>query len=106
MIVTIKEGDTYPPLRAYLHQSDGKPIRVTGGVVKLLMRDKDNVLTINKPVEIIDPEKGYVRYDWLTADTKTAGEYQAEFEITFQNGVKLSVPNDGYFTVNITKQIG
>lgn len=106
MIITIKQGDTFPTLRAYLQQADSKPIRLNGCSVRFIMIDKDGTNIIDSLADVMNEDEGYVRYNWATVDTKDPGEYKAEFEITFQNGAILSVPNDGYFTINIVKQIG
>ena len=41
-IVTIKQSDTYPPLRAYLQMANGKPIRLAGATVKLIAPDSND----------------------------------------------------------------
>ncbi len=105
-IVTIKQSDTYPPLRAYLQMANGKPIRLAGATVKLIALDSNDNKKINKQVEIKDANKGYVEYKWDKKDTQEPGELRAEFEITQQDGSIVTVPNDGYFIINITKQLG
>lgn len=106
MIITIKQGDTYPPLRAYLHMANGSPIRLAGANVKLIVKDeKDNEKT-NKSVNIVNEDKGYIEYKWETTDTSIPGEYRGEFEVTLQNGAIVTVPNDGYFVINIVKELG
>lgn len=106
MIVTIKKGDTYPPLRAYLQMRTGTPIRIEGATVRLVLKDEEDNIVLNKIVTIEDFNSGYVSYRWLPADTAVAGEYRGEFEITWLDGSILTVPNDGYFTLNIVKDLG
>lgn len=106
MIVTIKQGDTYPYLKAYLHMANGRPIRLSGASVKLIVKDNKDVVKINKSAVILDEEKAYVEYRWVKADTDIQGVYTGEFEVTLQNGAIVSVPNDGYFTINIVKELG
>ena len=105
-MITIKQGDTYPPLRAYLQMVTGKAIRLSGASVKLIALDEKGTSKINKAVTIVDEEKGYVEYKWVTADTSLPGEYKAEFEVTQQDGSIVTVPNDGYFTINISNELG
>ena len=105
-MITIKQGDTYPPLRAYLQMVTGKAIRLNGATVKLIVRDPLSIPKINKPVDIIDADNGYVEYRWETADTNQYGEFRGEFEITQQDGSIVTVPNDGYFTINISDELG
>jgi hypothetical protein len=106
MIITIKRGDTYPPLRAYLQMSTGTPIRIEGATVRLVLTDKTDTEVLNKIVDIEDADKGYVSYKWLPDDTATAGEFKGEFEITWMDESIVTVPNDGYFTLNIVKDLG
>ena len=106
MIYTIKEGDTFPPLRAYLQNADGSPIRIAGATVLFKVTDKNNNIVINTPVNVVDEEHGYVRYDWNLGEPLSVGVYTAEFEITFQNGTIVSVPSDGYIIINVVKQVG
>lgn len=106
MIITIKQGDTYPPLRAYLHMANGKPIRLSGASVRIVVKDDNDNIKISKTANIINEDKGYVEYRWIKADTAIPGEYRGEFEATLQNGAIISVPNDGYFVINIVKELG
>ena len=106
MIVTIKQGDTYHFLRAYLHMATGKAIRLSGANVRLVVKDDKDVIKISKSANIVDEETGYVEYRWAATDTSTPGTYIGEFEVTLQNGSIVSVPNDGYFTINIVKELG
>lgn len=105
-IVTIRQGDTYPPLRAYLQMASGKAIRLAGATVKLIALDSNDNIKIERQVEIKDANKGYVEYKWDKEDTQEPGELRAEFEVTQQDGSIVTVPNDGYFIINITKQLG
>ena len=49
---------------------------------------------------------GEVTYSWGTADTATAGDYLAEVEVTWNDGKRETFPNDGYWDVTITGDIG
>ena len=92
MIITIKQGDTYPPLRAYLHMANGAPIRLAGSTVKLVTKDEEDNIKINKPANIVNESKGCVEYKWAKTDTSIPGEYRGEFEVTLQNGAIVTVP--------------
>lgn len=105
-MITIKQGDTYPPLRAYLQMVTGKPIRLADATVRLIVKDANNVNRIDRSVSIVDEEKGYIEYRWRITDTNVPGIYKGEFEVTQQDGSIVTVPNDGYFTVNITNELG
>lgn len=105
MIITIKQGDTYPPLRAYLHMANGTPIRLAGSTVRLIVKDEKDNIKISKSANIINEDKGYIEYKWAKTDTSIPGEYRGEFEVTLQNGAIVTVPNDGYFIINIVKEL-
>jgi len=106
MIIAIKQGDTYPPLQAYLQMRDGTPIRIEGATVKLILKNESDIVVLNKAVTIEDFDTSYVVYNWVAEDTATEGVFKGEFEITWMEGTILTVPNDGYFTINIVKQLG
>lgn len=106
MIVTIKQNDTYPDLRARLQMRTGKTIRIEGAEIRLILMDENDNIHLNKMCTIENAIEGYVSYRWLPQDTATAGEYRAEFEVKWANGSIVTVPNDGYFTVNIVKELG
>lgn len=104
--ITLKRGDRNPSLEATLQQATGAPIPLHGVTqVKFLMKD-ENTLKIDSPVTIIDAARGLVKYDWAAEDTDTVGNYQAEFEITFSDGKKMTVPNNGYIVVVILEDLG
>lgn len=54
---------------------------------------------------ITDAANGKVRYYWQAGNTADYGDYKAEFEITFPDGSKQTIPNDGYLTISIIKEI-
>src|SRR5690625_4740426 len=103
--ITLKRYDRTPALEAVLQQATGAPINLQNATVKFLMKDQDG-LKIDSPVTIIDVSRGMVKYDWAEDDTDEVGDYQAEFEITFSNGRKMTVPNDDYIVVVILEDLG
>ncbi|HZK00056.1 MAG TPA: hypothetical protein VFC79_08615 [Tissierellaceae bacterium] len=105
-IITIKQNDTYPPLRAYLQMRTGVPIRIEGATVRLILKDADGATHLNEIVDIDDFNEGAISYKWLPANTSTAGEFRGEFEITWLDGSIVTVPNDEYFILNIVKDLG
>jgi len=106
MIKTIKQGDTYPPLKALLQMDNGEGIKILGATVNLIIVDENDVELLNKSVTIIDGTTGEVEYKWLPSDTATVGEFRGEFEITWTDGSIVTVPNDSYFIINIVKELG
>jgi hypothetical protein len=41
---------------------------------------------------IVDAETGAVRYSWASINTDTAGVFLGEFQVTYTNGDKMTVP--------------
>lgn len=93
----LKTGNLEPPLAAVLRLADGQPIDLSGATVRLLMRLASGASSAKVDAEciVVDAEAGHVQYSWVSADTDTAGLFDAEFEVTLPGGRKLSVPNDG-----------
>lgn len=100
MTITIKQNDTVPALEAQLVNADGTAIDLTLCSVWLHMGNKINAVS-----EITDAIKGWVKYAWQTGDTDTVGLYKAEFEIKYPDGAIQTVPNDGYFLIQIVNEL-
>jgi hypothetical protein len=45
-----------------------------------------------------------MRYDWQVGDTDTVGIFEGEFEVTFPDASIKTYPNEGYITINVTKE--
>lgn len=103
----LKTGDTQPSIRRKLiSKTDGTPIDLTLATVKFLMMDSDGNVKVNAAAVIEDALGGVVRYDWVAADTTTAGTFDAEFQISFPSGGIFTMPSDGYIVVEITEELG
>jgi BppU N-terminal domain len=103
----LKQGDRLPALSATLQTLAGVAVNLTGGTVRFLMRAKrGDPLKVDAAAVIVDAAAGTVRYDWGATDSDTVGVYQGEFEYSDAGGKKETFPNDGYFTVVITDDIG
>ena len=98
----IKRGDRGPSLAATMQDPDGIAIDLTAAsAVKFKMGT-----AVDAEAVIVDADAGTVRYDWDEGDTNVAGTFNAEFEIEWADGRKQTVPNDGYFTVAIGRDLG
>lgn len=115
----LKEEDSAPNLQAeLLEESTGGTLTIsgstqtenpdlTGATVVFNMVDSDGSLVINRAsVTITDAASGEVEYDWSSSDTSTAGDYEGEFEVTFDDGEVVSYPNDKNFGITITEDLG
>jgi Rib/alpha/Esp surface antigen-like repeat protein len=102
----IKQNDTRPYLDAQLANTDGTPIDLTGCTVRFFMvSTSGGQPKINAQCAITDAVNGKVRYYWQAGDTESFGDYKAEFEITFPDGSKQTVPNDGYLIISVVREI-
>jgi hypothetical protein len=106
----LKKGDRRPPCVALATDGAGTAIDLTGCTAKFFMRLRDSSGTpkVNgAAATVVAPQtQGKVQYDWAAADVDTAGIYEAEFEATFADGRKLSIPNDGFIIVTVLGDLG
>ena len=103
----IKEGDTSPAIEFALTPTD---ILLTGASVVFSMWDRRGTIKVNRQAATITDDGSAtdtptVQYDWASADTDTAGTYYAEFEITYADTTVETFPNNGFITIQITKDI-
>jgi hypothetical protein len=104
--MTIKQNDTYPPLRVTLTDSTDTAVDVTGATVTFRMVDAaDTNIVDDKACSLITPASGIVEYQWLAADTDTAGDFRGEFHVTFVGGAIGTFPNDGYVHITIVPEL-
>lgn len=101
----IKRNDRLPPVTALLRGADNLPIDLTDAtsIRFICTNGVDGAAVIESP-----PTDGRVRYDWGADETADAGQFNAEFEITWNDGRKQTVPNgqDEYIRVIITADLG
>lgn len=96
MKIVIKEGDTYPPVKAKLLEGDNEPLPLDSATVKLNILDRQGNLLSSNTAQITDATDGRVKYEWDSTDTDTAGKFKFEFEVDYGNGRVVSVPNNDY----------
>jgi hypothetical protein len=101
----IKQNDTLPSLEAQLMDSNDNPLNLDLCGVHFHMSDHKGVVKINRPAQIIDAEKGIVKVDWQDGDTSKDGLYKCEFEVNMPDSKVVTVPNDGYFLIQIVKEL-
>ena len=108
----IKQGDTLPVLQATLKSGeDGiTPVDLSNIpdsdiLFKMKQRNKaDTLVTIQcSPMTLVDKQNGKVQVQWQSQHTSTPGVYEAEFEITNQDGNKETFPNTDPFIVKVVK---
>lgn len=98
---SIRAGDRLPIIAATITDGrpapghpNGLPVNLAGATVAFVMRSIDAATPIlEAPAIVTDPAGGKVAYAWAAGDTATPGGYFAEWQITFSDGRRLTVPN-------------
>lgn len=104
--MTIKQGDTYPPVRATLTDYSGTAIDLTDATVTFRMVDANgNTVIAAGACTITNAATGEVQYQWAEADTDTPGRFRAEFVVEFSGGAIATVPNSNYIIVEIVRNL-
>ena len=98
----IKRGDTSPALRMALAP---ETLNLTGASVQFQMRPKRGVTSIDEAADIITATPPVVEYAWGAGDTATAGEYEAEFRVTYADASVETFPNVGFIEVTINEDV-
>ena len=86
---TFVQGDTAPDITVTLYQSDGTtPLDLTDSTVKFQMRKADDrKFTVDASADVdTDPTTGKVSYRWSVGDLAVPGDYQAQWEVTYNDG--------------------
>lgn len=101
----IKRNDTLPTVTVDVTDEAGEVVDFTD-VLQATFRmytDEDvPVEAVNASANIVTPATGgAIEYGWQAGDTADAGEYLAEFALTFLDGSKLTVPHDGYIHIKV-----
>lgn len=108
----IKRNDTLPALRTNIIDRgclDGKkPFNLSGatGVTFSMIDRKCESYKISlQQAQISCVSGGTVQYNWQSGDTDESGNFLGEFEISFSDGKKMSVPQRGGILIEITNDI-
>lgn len=103
---TIKRNDTKPYLGAAL-LTNGNAYVLTGASVKFIMKlPGAAVPKVSAAATILDAATGLIEYRWVAADTDTEGVYDCEWQVTDSELKVITFPNAGYFTVEVTEDLG
>lgn len=103
----IKRKARRPYLRMLVKDQDGDPINFAGAAsVTFLMYDSAGNEVVSAPATIEAPSSsGVLRYAWGAGDTDTAGEFRAEFDVSYGVGDILTVPVKGNILVRIFEDL-
>jgi hypothetical protein len=100
----IKTGDTAPSITATL-TADSVAVDITSSTVRFHMVNSADEIKVDAAADIVLGTAGTVRYDWVAADTDTAGRFKAEWEVTFSDGTIRTFPTPGYTNIRIVGDI-
>ena len=108
---TIKRGDSYPPIVSTLSDNVGQLNLTTATQVKLLFKTTSGSVAYERVCSITSAPAGQVTYAWTTEDavsgpTSEVNTFNIEWEITWADGTKTTVPNVGWKTVEISQDLG
>lgn len=100
----IKRNDTSPQLRAQLVRQGAS---LVGASVVFNMATTAGVSVIARAVaQIVDGPGMVVGFTFSGAQTADAGEYFAEFEVTYADGAIETFPGEKYILVTIPQDLG
>ena len=104
---SIKRFDRLPSIAATLTDALGSPVDLTSSTVKFIMASAPGggTPTLNTAATIVSAAAGTVRYDWAAGSTVTAGDFVAEWEVTFASAKKQTFPSVGYNTITISPDL-
>jgi len=101
----LKEGDTSPSIVYALLPAS---VILSGATVRFSMRNRSTgAVVIDRAAAVIVTATvtPTVRYDWQSADTASAGFYDAEFEVTYSDATVETFPNSTHIAVIINGDI-
>lgn len=109
--LTIKSGNTWPPLRGRAADDDGALPLADAEEITLYLKSDTTLIT--GTVEVIDPpdSDGFNwRYVWADGDTDEPGDYVGEIKILWDSSTTPdeieTVPNQDNVTVTIEEALG
>ena len=116
MAFKIKQNDTLPTLPFRILQPDGLTGQNLTDVaeINMIVRTKGAASTapplFKKVCTILDQSipanVGWGYFAWAASDTATAGNFEYEFEIEWDDGAIQTVPADSYLDLVIVDDIG
>jgi hypothetical protein len=114
MAFPIKQNDLEPPFEVVLVENEGEqteaPVDLTDATgVKFLMREKGDtgVAKVNAAATVVgDPLDGRVRYEWISGDTDTVGEFDAEIQVMFPSSRPATWPNNRFWDIQVFEDLG
>lgn len=105
-IFNIKQNDTLPKLRMLLTDTDGVPLDLTGAAVLFRMQPKaGGANKVSRAGAVVSPATGgIVEYAWQAGDTDTIGKFNAEWVLTYSDGIR-TVPSSSFATIVVADSL-
>lgn len=109
----LKRHSTWPYL-GFAFTDSGEPIDCTLYDVRLVVKDKANVIRINvaigaigSPAKWDDEATGKGHYEWEDADVDEIGTFTYEFKFVQKSDptIKFAIPTKSFFTYEIIEDI-
>jgi hypothetical protein len=99
---TIKAHDERPSIQATLF-TGGVAVDLTSatGVDFIMALASGGAPKVNAAAVVADAINGVVRYDWISADTDTPGDYEAEWQVTWADSDTQTFPTASYHTISV-----
>lgn len=94
---TIKTFDRLPVIQATLNAD----LTTATGVDFIMRPISGGAPKVNAAATIVDAAGGIVQYAWLSADTNTAGSYNAEWEVHWPGTKTQTFPTASYHTIDV-----
>ena len=103
----IKRKATRPYLRLLVKDKDGNAFDFTGAVsATFMMYDSDGTQILSAAATIATPvTSGILIYQWAAGDTDLAGEFRAEFDVSYGAGDTLTIPVRGNLVIQIYEDL-
>jgi len=103
---TIVRNDRLPSIACVFGGGSGRTL-AAGTTVKFIMALKSTgVVKVSAAAVIEDATARRVRYDWTALNTDTAGDYVAEFEVTYTDGLVETFPQGRKLSVKVLADLG
>jgi hypothetical protein len=105
-VFILKRGDTLPAIESTLYNRVGGVETVVdlGGASDVFFRiyrkSTGELISRNEATIVAPTNAGLVRYDWNTQDTAEAGQFVADWEVSFVGGVR-SFPTVGRIPITV-----
>lgn len=104
---TIKSGDQNPAFLDTLKLKDGTVPPLAGASIVFVMRSFTSAtpVALTGTASIVTPVAGRVQFAPTAADTATAGQYMANWIVTFAGGSQMTFPTEGFLWVSVEESL-